>query len=95
MHIVVTSEQGEVFNFEIDENELVENVKALIEVETNILLVDQILLFNNVELKDNQKLKESGVKNDDLLQVIKKNQDQLLLLHLYLKVHRIWIMSIL
>jgi hypothetical protein len=37
---------------EIDANEVIENVKALIEVEFGIPIREQVLRFNNQNLKD-------------------------------------------
>jgi hypothetical protein len=51
----------------------VENLKALIEVETGIPLASQSLLYYDQELKDNDKLSTYGVKENDVL-ILKQRQ---------------------
>ncbi|KAL6058108.1 DNA damage-inducible protein 1 [Balamuthia mandrillaris] len=65
--LTITTPDDKVFVFTVDHDETVENVKALIEVETGTSLSAQVLLFKGAPLRNEQKLNECGVQNDDLL----------------------------
>lgn len=57
----------QILNLDVDPNESVENVKALLEVETSVPIQQQQILFNGNEVSNSQKLSAIGVKDDDLL----------------------------
>eukprot|EP00026_Physarum_polycephalum_P003201 Phypoly_transcript_03211.p1 GENE.Phypoly_transcript_03211~~Phypoly_transcript_03211.p1 ORF type:complete len:439 (+),score=120.89 Phypoly_transcript_03211:138-1454(+) len=65
--IVFTTDTGALFNFEIDATETIENVKALVEVETQILLAEQVLLHNGVELQNSKTLADYNIGNDEII----------------------------
>lgn len=67
MKITVMTSDEQILNLDVDPNESVENVKALLEVETSVPIQQQQILFNGNEVGNSQKLSALGVKNDDLL----------------------------
>ena len=54
---VTNSDYSKFFQLDVDISETVENVKALLEVEMGVALVEQNLLFNGVSMSDNKKVK--------------------------------------
>jgi len=52
---------------EVDENETVENVKAVLEVEFAVPIAQQVLFFEAKQLQNAQRLNAIGIKNDDML----------------------------
>ncbi|CAK8565803.1 unnamed protein product [Lathyrus sativus] len=67
MKITVMTADEQILNLDVDPNESVENVKALLEVETSVPIQQQQILFNGNEVSNSQKLSALGVKDDDLL----------------------------
>lgn len=67
MKITVMTSDEQILNLDVDPNESVENVKALLEVETSVPIQQQQILFNGNEVSNSQKLSALGVKDDDLL----------------------------
>lgn len=67
MKITVMTSDEQILNLDVDPNESVENVKALLEVETTVPIQQQQILFNGNEVSNSQKLSALGVKDDDLL----------------------------
>ncbi|XP_058782172.1 protein DNA-DAMAGE INDUCIBLE 1-like [Vicia villosa] len=67
MKITVMTADEQILNLDVDPNESVENVKALLEVETSVPIQQQQILFNGNEVNNSQKLSAIGVKDDDLL----------------------------
>ncbi|XP_004500164.1 protein DNA-DAMAGE INDUCIBLE 1 [Cicer arietinum] len=67
MKITVMTSDEQILTLDVDPNESVENVKALLEVETSVPLQQQQILFNGNEVRNSQKLSALGVKDDDLL----------------------------
>ncbi|KAL5077302.1 hypothetical protein RYX36_016286 [Vicia faba] len=67
MKITVMTADEQILNLDVDPNESVENVKALLEVETGVPIQQQQILFNGNEVNNSQKLSAIGVKDDDLL----------------------------
>jgi DNA damage-inducible protein 1 len=55
------------FAVSVDPTETVENLKALIEVETGMLIKDQVLLFQGGELNNSATLTGAGVGNGEVL----------------------------
>eukprot|EP01119_Soliformovum_irregulare_P024960 TRINITY_DN9098_c0_g1_i1.p1 TRINITY_DN9098_c0_g1~~TRINITY_DN9098_c0_g1_i1.p1 ORF type:complete len:295 (-),score=72.40 TRINITY_DN9098_c0_g1_i1:83-967(-) len=69
MRFTVASDSGDLSNFEVDENEHIENIKALIEVEMKIPLSQQQLEFNGKVLQNQDTLKSSGLREGEILLV--------------------------
>ena len=61
MKIGVALSQTLVIYVEVDELGTVEEIKVLLEVETNIIVSQQRLIHNNSELRDNTPILESGI----------------------------------
>ncbi|KAK7289664.1 hypothetical protein RIF29_03480 [Crotalaria pallida] len=67
MKITVMTADEQIITLDVDPHESVENVKALLEVETSVPLQQQQLLYNGNEVRNSDKLSALGVKDDDLL----------------------------
>eukprot|EP00873_Tetraselmis_striata_P036138 jgi/Tetstr1/456402/TSEL_043136.t1 len=67
MRLTVSTVEGEVFPIEVDGEEPVEHVMAILEPVTGLPLASQVLLFNGRPLDAGAKLKDAGLKDDDLL----------------------------
>ncbi|KAL9319962.1 hypothetical protein ACSQ67_011801 [Phaseolus vulgaris] len=70
MKITVMTADEQILTLDVDPHESVENVKALLEVETSVALQQQQLLFNGKEVRNSEKLSALGVKDDDLLMMV-------------------------
>ncbi|GLU23981.1 hypothetical protein SLE2022_399550 [Rubroshorea leprosula] len=70
MKVTVMTADEQILNIDVDPHETVENVKALLEVETNVPLQQQQLLFNGREMRDSEKLSALGVKDEDLIMMV-------------------------
>ncbi|KAJ4833016.1 DNA damage-inducible protein 1 [Turnera subulata] len=70
MRITVMTADENIISLEVDPHESVENVKALLEVETQVPLQQQQLLFNGKEMRNHEKLSALGVKDEDLIMMI-------------------------
>ena len=70
MKIGVALSQTLVIYVEVDELGTVEEIKVLLEVETNIIVSQQRLIHNNSELRDNTPILESGILEGDIIQLI-------------------------
>lgn len=57
-------------NLDVDPEESVENVKALLEVETSVALQGQQLLYNGKEMKNHEHLSSLGVRDGDLIMML-------------------------
>jgi hypothetical protein len=71
IRLTVSDIEGDVRIVEVDDNETVENVKAVLEVEFAIPLAQQVLFFEAKQLQNTQRLNAIGVKNDDMLMIQK------------------------
>lgn len=60
----------QIISLDVDPHETVENVKALLEVETQVPLQQQQLLYNGTEMKNDEKLSALGVKDEDLVMMV-------------------------
>jgi len=70
---VINERTNAIFNYEVDSEESVENLKALIEVDSKIKLENQILKFEGKALVQNQMtLKQIGIKTNELLSLEEK-----------------------
>ncbi|KAL5577745.1 hypothetical protein UlMin_019444 [Ulmus minor] len=70
MKITVMTADEQIVSLEVDAHESVENVKALLEVETRVPLQQQQLLYNGKEMRNSEKLSALGVKDDDLVMMV-------------------------
>ncbi|KAF4349493.1 hypothetical protein CsatB_013261 [Cannabis sativa] len=70
MKITVMTTNDNIVTLDVDPHETVENVKALLEVETHVPLQQQQLLYNGKEVRNSDKLSGVGVKDDDLLMMV-------------------------
>ncbi|GLT36762.1 hypothetical protein SLA2020_111190 [Shorea laevis] len=70
MKVTVMTADEQILTIDVDPHETVENVKALLEVETNVPLQQQKLLFNGREMRDSEKLSALGVKDEDLIMMV-------------------------
>lgn len=70
MRITVMTADENIISLEVDPHESVENVKALLEVETQVPLQRQQLLYNGKEMRNSDKLSALGVKDEDLIMMI-------------------------
>ncbi|KAG6756839.1 hypothetical protein POTOM_040282 [Populus tomentosa] len=70
MRITVMTADEQIISLEVDPHESVENVKALLEVETQVPLQKQQLLYNGREMRNNEKLSALGVKDEDLVMMV-------------------------
>ncbi|KAG0463105.1 hypothetical protein HPP92_021581 [Vanilla planifolia] len=76
MKITVMTPDEHFITLDVDGNELVENVKALLEVETSVVLRQQRLLFNGKEMRDSERLSSVGVRDGDLITMLPWNAGQ-------------------
>ncbi|KAE8098911.1 hypothetical protein FH972_016939 [Carpinus fangiana] len=70
MKITVMTGDEQIITLDVDSHESVENVKALLEVETSVPLQQQQLLYNGKEMRNSEKLSALGVKDEDLVMMI-------------------------
>ncbi|XP_039027942.1 protein DNA-DAMAGE INDUCIBLE 1-like isoform X1 [Hibiscus syriacus] len=70
MRITVMTADEQILSLDVDPHETVENLKALLEVETKVSLQQQQLLFNGMEMNNTEKLSALGVKEDDLVMMV-------------------------
>ncbi|XP_054819750.1 protein DNA-DAMAGE INDUCIBLE 1 [Prosopis cineraria] len=70
MRITVMTADQQIVTLDVDPHESVENVKALLEVETQVPLQQQQLLYNGREMSNSEKLSALGVKDEDLLMMV-------------------------
>ena len=72
LHLTCTTEDDKILSITVDAKETVENVKALLEVETGIPLMSMRLILNSVELVNNaSSISAAGVHDHDLLVVLR------------------------
>lgn len=70
MKITVMTTDEQILTLEVDRDESVENLKALLEVETQVPLQKQQLLFNGKEMKNAEKLSGLGIADGDLVMMV-------------------------
>ncbi|XP_021679354.2 protein DNA-DAMAGE INDUCIBLE 1 isoform X4 [Hevea brasiliensis] len=70
MRITVMTADEHIISLDVDPHESVENLKALLEVETQVPLQQQQLLYNGREMRNNEKLSALGVKDEDLVMMV-------------------------
>ncbi|KAK8962250.1 hypothetical protein KSP40_PGU005806 [Platanthera guangdongensis] len=70
MKITVMTSDEQFITLDVDQDESVENVKALLEVETSVALHHQHLHFNGKEIRNSDRLGSVGVKEGDLIMML-------------------------
>ncbi|KAI3686157.1 hypothetical protein L1987_79830 [Smallanthus sonchifolius] len=70
MKITVMTTDEQIITLEVDRNESVENMKALLEIESRIPLQQQQLLHNGKEMKNSETLSSLGVADGDLVMMV-------------------------
>ncbi|KAG6407379.1 hypothetical protein SASPL_130368 [Salvia splendens] len=70
MKITVMTTDEQIVTLEVDRDESVENLKALLEVETRVPLQQQQLLHNGNEMGNSLKLSALGVTDGDLVMMV-------------------------
>ncbi|KAL9993211.1 putative Ubiquitin-like domain, peptidase A2A, retrovirus, catalytic, UBA-like superfamily [Helianthus debilis subsp. tardiflorus] len=70
MKITVMTTDEQIITLEVDHNESVENLKALLEIESRIPLQQQQLLHNGKEMKNSATLSSLGVVDGDLVMMV-------------------------
>nr|GMC53385.1 DNA damage-inducible protein 1 [Ipomoea batatas] len=60
----------QIITLDVDRDETVENLKALLEVETQVPLQQQQLLYNGKEIRNAEKLSGLGVSDGDLVMMV-------------------------
>ncbi|KAL7217303.1 hypothetical protein ACSBR1_029078 [Camellia fascicularis] len=72
MKITVMTADEQIVTLDVDRDESVENLKALLEVETQVPLQQQQLLYNGREIKNAEKLSAVGVNDGDLVMMVSR-----------------------
>ncbi|KAL6630026.1 hypothetical protein ACP70R_029791 [Stipagrostis hirtigluma subsp. patula] len=67
MKVTVMTADEQILTLDVDPDESVENLKALLEVETRVPLQRQQLHFNGKEMQNSEKLSAVGVQDGDLV----------------------------
>ncbi|CAL5335486.1 unnamed protein product [Camellia sinensis] len=70
MKITVMTGDKQIITLEVDCDESVENLKALLEVETQVSIQQQQLLYNGKEMRNAEKLSGLGVNDGDLVMMV-------------------------
>ncbi|XP_031118181.1 protein DNA-DAMAGE INDUCIBLE 1-like [Ipomoea triloba] len=70
MKITVMTADEQIITLDVDRDETVENLKALLEVETQVPLHQQQLLYNGKEIRNAEKLSGLGVSDGDLVMMV-------------------------
>lgn len=70
MKITVMTTDEQFITLDVDRDESVENVKALLEVETSVSLHQQQLNFNGKEMKNSDRLSSLGVGDGDMVMMV-------------------------
>ncbi|CAO2835675.1 unnamed protein product [Amaranthus hypochondriacus] len=70
MKITVMTSGEQIITLDVDPDEAIENVKALLEVESGVTLQQQQLLYNGKEMRNHEKLSGLGVSDGDLIMML-------------------------
>ncbi|KAK1399172.1 DNA damage-inducible protein 1 [Heracleum sosnowskyi] len=70
MKITIMTADEQIITLDIDRDETVENLKALLEVETQVALQQQQLLYNGKEMRNGEKLSVLGLSDGDLVMMV-------------------------
>ncbi|KAI7817361.1 hypothetical protein BC939DRAFT_332269 [Gamsiella multidivaricata] len=77
MRISILTDQGDIHTIEVDSQMELENIKALLEADCHIPADEQVLIHNNVELKDPKStLEGNSVAQDDILTLQRRSKKQ-------------------
>jgi len=74
MKVTVMTADEQILSLDVDPDESVENLKALLEVETRVPLRQQHLHFNGKEMQNSDKLSSIGVHDGDLVMMLPSNE---------------------
>jgi len=74
MKVTVMTADEQILSLDVDPDESVENLKALLEVETRVPLRQQQLHFNGKEMQNSDKLSSIGVHDGDLVMMLPSNE---------------------
>ncbi|KAK4484739.1 hypothetical protein RD792_007332 [Penstemon davidsonii] len=70
MKITIMTADEQIVTLDVDRDESVENLKALLEVEIQVPLQQQQLLYNGKEMRNAEKLSALGVSDGDLVMMV-------------------------
>ncbi|KAL7591012.1 protein DNA-DAMAGE INDUCIBLE 1 [Lactuca sativa] len=70
MKITVMTADEQIITLEVDRDESVENLKALLEIESQVPLQQQQLLYNGKEMGNSETLSRLGVTDGDLVMMV-------------------------
>ncbi|KAL6888313.1 hypothetical protein ACP4OV_009339 [Aristida adscensionis] len=73
MKVTVMTADEQILTLDVDPDESVENLKALLEVETRVPLQRQQLSFNGKEMQNSERLSAIGVQDGDLVMMVPSN----------------------
>uniref|UniRef100_A0A0D9VDE1 DNA damage-inducible protein 1 n=1 Tax=Leersia perrieri TaxID=77586 RepID=A0A0D9VDE1_9ORYZ len=76
MKVTVMTADEQILTVDVDPDESVENLKALLEVETSVPLRQQQLHFNGREIQNTDKLSTVGVQDGDLVMMVKATSNE-------------------
>ncbi len=77
MQIIVTTNDGCVHPLDVSDELPLSDLKAVLEAEVGILAKEMLVIHNMVQLRnDNKMLKEFGIKEEDVLLVMKLKPQQ-------------------
>ena len=72
MLLTVTTDDDKIVSVDVDPETVVENLKAIVQAETDIPASEQVIAHNGRELSDAHVLGSSGVKDGDLIMVLRR-----------------------
>ncbi|KAH9561211.1 hypothetical protein CY35_05G008800, partial [Sphagnum magellanicum] len=72
MKVIVMTDGEKLITVDVDPEESVENLKAILEVETGVSLINQQILLDGRELQDTMQLRAAGLKENSMLKLISK-----------------------
>ncbi|RXI00211.1 hypothetical protein DVH24_037759 [Malus domestica] len=70
MKFTVMTGDEQILSLNVDPHKTVENVKVLLEVETQVLLQGQQLLYNGREMRNSEMLSALGVRDEDFIVIV-------------------------
>ncbi|KAH8960644.1 hypothetical protein BDL97_05G006700 [Sphagnum fallax] len=73
MKVIVMTDGEKLITVDVDPEEPVENLKAILEVETGVSLINQQILLDGRELQDTMQLRAAGLKENSMLKLISKS----------------------
>lgn len=74
MKVTVMTGDEQIVTLDVDRDESVENLKALLEVETRVPLRQQQIHFNGKEMQNTEKLSAAGVQDGDLVMMFSTSE---------------------